>query len=142
MRRLLVCVLLMLAGCRLPPDRSDLKLLDEKLPVPEYADLYLRARSQATLALEAFYTDSWKELDDAAKAIEQTARLLPKSKEIPTSRVASVGPDSGKLEADAKTLGDAARAKNVDAANAAMQRIQYAVRALRPRITQGPDEEE
>ena len=44
MRRTLLLFVFLVVGCRLPADREDLKLLDEKLPVPEYGDLYFRAR--------------------------------------------------------------------------------------------------
>ena len=142
MCRVLLPLVLLVVGCRLPPDREDLKLLDERRPLPEFADLYLRARSQATLALEAFYTDSWKELDDAARAIEQTARFLPKSKDIPANQATTVSRDADKLLAEAKALGDAARAKNVQAANETMQRIQMDIRALRPRVTDDVKNEE
>ena len=37
------------------------------------------------------------------------------------------------LQADAAKLGDAARARNVRAANEALQRIQFNIRALRPK---------
>ena len=43
-----------------------------------------RARLQAQVALEAFYVDNWSDLEDVAKGLEQTARFLPKTKDIPT----------------------------------------------------------
>lgn len=117
-----------LSGCRMAGDREDLKLFDEKKPILNYPELYLRARSQASLALEAFYVDSWTDLDDAAKALEQTARFLPKANDSPG--------DPGlceKLQADAVRLGEAARAKDVRVANEVLQRIQFDIRTLRPK---------
>src|SRR4051812_17875948 len=113
----LVGLVLVLLGCRLPPDREDLKLLDISVPIPAYPELYLRTRSQATLALEAFYRDAWDELDQAARALEQTARFLPKSAEIPTALADELGRESGRLQADAVLLGEAARTQSVRAAN-------------------------
>lgn len=127
-------VALCLLGCRLPPDRDDLKLLDDRQPLPDYAELYLRSRSQASLALEAFYADDWNELEASAKALEQTARFLPKSRDVPAPLAGGLTKDSGQLQADAVLLGEAARAKNVRAANEVLQRIQFNVRALRPRL--------
>jgi hypothetical protein len=125
---------LALVSCRLPADREDLKLLPGDRPVPEYADIYLRARSQATIALEAFYGDQWKELADAARALEQSATFLPMSSAIPADRAPLVKKTADKLLAESKALGEAASAKNVTAANATMQRIQLDIRTLRPRI--------
>src|SRR5687767_12278721 len=124
-------VVLLLLGCRLPPDRDDLKPLDENLPVPNYPELYLRARSQATMALEAFYADAWVDLDASAKALEQTARFLPKSREIPPALNDALAKDAQELNQDAARLGEAARARDVRSASDLLQRIQFSIRALR-----------
>ncbi len=137
MRRWLIgSALFALAGCRVPPDREDLKLFDEKRAPIGYADLYLRARSQASLALEAFYTDNWPDLDDAAKALEQTSRFLPKAADTPADARAAE-----QLRADAARLGEAARAKDVRVANEVLQRIQFNIRTLRPAMKEGPAKE-
>jgi hypothetical protein len=117
----------LLSGCRMPPDREDLKPFDEKRPPLAYEELYLRARSQANLALEAFYTDAWTDLDDAAKGLEQTARFLPKAVDTPSDAAIAE-----KLRADAASLGEAARGKDVRVANEVLQRIQFNIRTLRP----------
>lgn len=121
-------VVVLVVGCRVPPDRDDLKLFDEKRPIVNYPELYLRARSQSNLALEAFYTDSWLDLDEAAKALEQTARFLPKAPDSPADIRTSE-----QLQADATRLGEAARAKDIRVANEVLQRIQYNIRTLRPK---------
>jgi hypothetical protein len=123
---------LALVSCRLPADREDLKLLPADRPVPAYAEIYIRSRSQATIALEAFYADQWKELADAARALEQSAAFLPMSSAIPADRAPLVKQTAEKLLAESKALGEAAQAKNVTAANEAMQRIQLDIRTLRP----------
>ncbi|MEI7686990.1 MAG: hypothetical protein WCL32_18375 [Planctomycetota bacterium] len=124
----LALVVVIAVGCRVPPDREDLKLFDEKKTRFAYADLYLRARSQANLALEAFYADSWPDLDEAAKGLEQTARFLPKATDTPTD-----ARPAEQLQADALRLGEAARAKDVRVANEVLQRIQFNIRTLRPK---------
>jgi acyl-CoA reductase-like NAD-dependent aldehyde dehydrogenase len=131
---LVLLALGLVVSCRLPADREDLKLLPADRPVPEYAEIYLRSRSQATIALEAFYADQWKELGDAARALEQSATFLPMSSAIPADRAPIVKKTAEKLLAESKALGEAATAKNVTAANEAMQRIQLDIRTLRPRI--------
>ena len=137
MRRWFIGLTLLAAvGCRVPPDREDLKLFDEKRAPLGYADLYLRARSQSNLALEAFYTDNWLDLDEAAKGLEQTARFLPKALDTPADiRIAE------QLRADAARLGEAARAKDVRVANEVLQRIQFNIRTLRPAMKETPAKE-
>jgi hypothetical protein len=141
LRRCLITIaLLALAGCRLPADREDLKLLPDDQPIPDYTQIYLRARSQATIALEAFYADSWQELADSARALEQSATLLPMASAIPTDRAPIVKKTADKLLVESRALGAAAAAKNVNAANETMQRIQYDIRMLRPRINEPGDD--
>lgn len=127
MRRSLLLGVLLLVGCRLPPDIDALKPLDDKkAPPPTYGELYERARNQSNAALERFYADDWADLIDLAKGLEQTAKWMPTVK-----GVAADGAEA--LQADAAKLGDAARARNVRAANEALQRIQFNIRALRPK---------
>ena len=57
---------------------------------------------------------------------------------IPADRAPLVKKTAEKLLAESKALGEAASAKNVDAANQAMQRIQLDIRTLRPRINGDP----
>jgi hypothetical protein len=130
----LVLFALALVSCRMPADREDLKLLPADRPVPDYSEIYLRTRSQATIALEAFYADQWKELGDAARALEQSATFLPMSGAIPADRAPVVKATAEKLLAESKRLGEAATKKDVTAANETMQRIQLDIRTLRPRI--------
>jgi hypothetical protein len=129
MRRWFGASLIILCGCQLTVDREHLKPFDEKQPPRNYAELYLRSRSQANLALEAFYVDDWGELDTAAKGLEQTARFLPLA-DMPADAALAE-----KLRADAARLSEAARAKDVRVANEILQRIQFNIRTLRPAKT-------
>ena len=77
---LLACVV----GCQATDDRASLRPLpDNAIAGVTYAELLTRARSQSRLATEAFYVDNWMEVEDAGTALQQTARLLPKAKDIP-----------------------------------------------------------
>lgn len=121
---------LAIAGCRLPEHEAVIK------PLPEgqsftYQDLLVRARAQAMAAVEAFYIDAWPDLSDAAAALEQTSRFLPKTTEIPDSLKDKLGLQTEQLRQDAMKLGDAARAKDARAANDALQRINLRIRELR-----------
>src|SRR5262249_20241300 len=132
--RLLGLALLLLAGCRLTPERQSLQLLPEGgLPLP-YTELVKRARDQASAANEAFYVDRWLDLEDAAKALEQTARFLPKATEIPAKQKDKLEVEAGDLGKDAGKLRDAAKTKDVKQANESLQRIHLQIRKLRPEL--------
>lgn len=131
-RRLPIFLLLAILGCRIPNDREDLKLLDENKIRLNYPDLYLRARSQSNLALEAFYADHWGDLEQAAKSLEQTAGLLPKSAGAPSEPQITE-----QLRADAVKLAEASKAKDVRVSNETLQRIQFNIRSLRPMVKDG-----
>src|SRR3712207_2299589 len=118
MPRILCASLLLLAllplACRLPPDREPLRTLPEDGLGVTYGELMGRARAQLNLALDAFYIDNWKELEDVAKGLEQTARFLPKAGDPPVSMKDDVLTRSKSLRNGAIRLGEAARTKNVN----------------------------
>ena len=123
--------LILLAGCASPDATRGAKLLDETDPKFTYRQLYVRARAQSNIALEAYYSDSWLELEDTAKAIEQAARFMAQSEEIPDHIKDRLPKDAEALRRDALELAECARAKNAKSANDVMQRIQVTIRALR-----------
>ena len=131
MSLLLATAVVLIAGCRIPPEREAVLR-----PLPEgqafrYPELLGRARTQATAALEAFYIDAWPDLQDAAAGLEQTARFLPKTAEVPSSFKGGIAGEAEHLRQDAVKLGDAARAKDAAAVNTVLQRINTRIRALR-----------
>jgi hypothetical protein len=121
---------LLFAGCRLPDRELTLRPLPEGQPFT-YLELMSRARNQATTALEAFYVDGWTDVSDAAAALEQTARLLPRSMEVPATVKDRLPTDAEQLRQEAVKLGEAARAKNVKTVNEALQRVNLRIRELR-----------
>jgi hypothetical protein len=120
-----------IAGCKLT-EREGANPLPENAPPLPFAEMVTRARGQAGAALDAFYIDSWMELEQAAQRLEQSARLLPKSTHIPDTFKDKVGPESELLRKDALQLSEAARTQNVKLANESMQRINQRIRQLRP----------
>ncbi len=130
---LLVSVpLLLLAACQAPPERLPVKPLPEEgVPVP-YADVVARARVQASAAVEAFYIDKWDELEDAARALEQSGRFLAKATDVPAKRKDNLADQSAELVKTASRLREAAKGKDVQQANELLQRINLKVRELRP----------
>lgn len=106
-------------------------LKEDAGPVP-YPDLLRRARQQAQAANEAFYVNRWGDLEEAARGLEQTARFLPKSLEVPEKRKAQLASASAELGQEAAALREAARAQQVDKANDALQKLHLRIRELRP----------
>ncbi|MSQ94125.1 MAG: hypothetical protein EXR98_06160 [Gemmataceae bacterium] len=119
-----------LAGCRVI-EREGANPLPENTAPLAYSDMVNRARGQASSALDAFYVDAWLDLEQAAQRLEQTARLLPKTTQIPEAFKSKVETESDLLRKDATKLLEAAHAKNAPQANEAMQRINQRVRELR-----------
>lgn len=118
------------AGCCVP-EREALRPLPEGR-VFTYDELYVRLRAQAGAALEAFYADSWPELEEYARGLKQTAARMPKTSAIPTALQSRLDAQADGLQKDADALATAARQRRVRPANEAMQRIQLAIRQLRP----------
>jgi hypothetical protein len=102
---------LILAGCRIV-EREGMAPLPENAPPLSYAEMIVRVRGQAGAAQDAFYIDSWLDLEQAAQRLEQTARLLPKATEIPAGLKPKLEPEANQLRQDAVKLAEAARSKN------------------------------
>ena len=121
-----------LVGCQLPPERVPLKPLPEDGPPQAYADLLTRARAQAMAANEAFYTNNWPDLEDAAKALERTSRVLGNATEVPAKLKDTLPNEAGTLGKEALQLREAAKAQDVRQTTETLQRIHLKVRELRP----------
>src|SRR5947209_2340049 len=118
---LLVAVLALLPlACRLPPEREPLRPLPEDGAGFTYGELLDRAHVQFSVGIDAFYIDSWKDLEDAAKGIEQTARFLPKSAAPPAGIKEDVIARSKELRGEAVRLAEAARSKDAARCNEAL----------------------
>lgn len=130
MRTLLILCLVSVVGCKAVERAAVAPLPDDAAPMP-FADLVTRARLQAMNANEAFYIDNWAGLEEAARGIEQTARFLKKSQNVPAARVADLDSRGDTLAREAVQLREAAARRDVDQANAILQRIHFQVRELR-----------
>ena len=124
--------LFVLVGCQLPPERVPLKPLPEDGPPQPYGDLVTRARAQATAANEAFYVNNWPDLEDAARGLELTARVLDKATDVPAKHKEILPGEAGDLGKEAAKLREAAKGKDVRQATETLQRIHLKVRELRP----------
>jgi hypothetical protein len=110
MRRLLSTglFLVLLAGCQSLQDQDALRPLPETGPKPNYIELLLRARRQSDVILDRSFRNLWIEVEEAARALEQTAKLMPTSEEAPAKKPETVKLWTA-LGANAKKLGTAAR---------------------------------
>jgi hypothetical protein len=124
-------LLFFLAGCVVPPEREPLRLLPDDRAPPPYAELLTRARAQATIATEAYYTDRWMDLEDAARGLEQTAHFLAKVSDVPPTQKVALPKVSEELAKEAVLLRDAAREKDVKKVQDRLEHIQPLVRELR-----------
>ena len=122
--------LITIAGCQLPPEQVALKPLPEDgTPVP-YVDLTNRTRAQVDAAREAFYEDRWSSLEDSGRILQQTSRLLIKTTDIPARHKDTLAVEAGDLNKEATKLRDAAKSKDVKAANESLQQLHLLVRQL------------
>jgi hypothetical protein len=132
MKRLLLLGCVVCAGsCQAPPERAPLQRLPENGPPLPYAELLTRARAQATLATEAFYVNHWTDMEEAARGLEQTARFLAKSEDVPGNRREHLPSASSDLAKEANKLRDAAVAKSEKDSAEVLQRLHRMVRELR-----------
>ncbi|GIW80885.1 MAG: hypothetical protein KatS3mg105_2692 [Gemmatales bacterium] len=130
-RRLCCALALLISGCMLPPERAPVRPLAEDSPPLPYAELLTRARLQAASATESFYVDRWGDLEETARGLEQTARFLNKAVEVPESQKKSLPEKAKALQIEAAKLREAAKEKNVEAANTSLQKINLCIRTLR-----------
>ena len=134
MLRASCCFLMLVAllvGCRVV-EREGMLPLPENGAALTYNEMLGRARNQSGAALDAFYIDSWADLDQAATRLEESAKLLPKTTQIPDAFKTKLPGEADSLRQDAAKLQEAARAKNAAQSNEAMQRINQRIRQLRP----------
>jgi hypothetical protein len=131
-----VCSALLLVslslGCQLSSERLPIQPLPENGQALNYAEVHLRLRLQATGATEAFYVNKWNDLQDAARALDQSARLLVKATEVPERHKAKLVAHSDELVRELAQLLQAAKAQDVERSNASLQRLHLKVRELRP----------
>jgi hypothetical protein len=120
-----------LCGCQLPGDRASLRPLPEEVqPVP-YAELLTRARTEASIATEAFYVNRWNDLEEAAHRLEVTARYIPKAEDVPPANKDSLSVVSGDLGKEAVNLREAAKAQDVKKTNEILRLVNLKIRELR-----------
>jgi hypothetical protein len=133
MKRILLAgpFLLFLGSCQAPGERSALPPLPDKVTPQPYAQLLQRARTQVSKANDAFYVDSWTDLEEAARGLEQTAQYLMKAEDVPAKHRDTLTHLSGDLGKLAQALRDAAVAKDIKKTNDIMAKLHSKVRDMR-----------
>jgi hypothetical protein len=130
---------ILLPACTVVPEREALRLLPEdRGPLP-YNELAVRARLQATGAMEAYYVDRWSDVEDAARGLEQTARFLAKAQDVPAKQKETLPKLSENLAKEAVLLRDSAKEKDAKKVHESLTRVQSLVRELTP--PPSPDKE-
>ncbi len=125
--------LMPVVGCQVAPEmRRAIPPLPSEGGSLSYRDVVQRARMQATMATEAFYVDQWGEVESAAQGLEETARYLTRTKEIPPSQQAVLALRSENLAKEAQALRLAVQSRDERRTTEVMQRINLLVRELRP----------
>ena len=134
-------LVMVIAGCTPAPERVPPKLLPDNSPPLSYADLFTRARQQATAATDAFYVNGWSELEEDARGLEQTAGFLTKAIDVPARHkdtlavmAKDLGTEAANLREAAKaaaTLREGAKAQEVEKITNCLQKIQLKVREMR-----------
>jgi hypothetical protein len=123
---------LFVLGCQSVSDKTaSIQPLPDNAPPPPYQDLLSRARNQSSLATESFFINNWAELEDAAKGLEQTSRLMSKSTEIPENKKELITAVSSDLNREAIKLKEACKTKNEAEVNSQLQKITLKIRELR-----------
>ncbi|MFO0876351.1 MAG: hypothetical protein U0840_03175 [Gemmataceae bacterium] len=135
MKRVWFCglTLLTLAACQGGPDQRPAPLapLPEKVQPLPYGRLLERARSQARAANEAFYVDNWNDLEESARGLEQIAQYLVVAEDKPPKHRDTMVTMSADLGKYARSLREAAAAKDVKKTTELLTRIQMVVREMR-----------
>jgi hypothetical protein len=122
---------LAIAGCCTTDERDVLRPLPVELYPQGYGELLRRAHRQITLATEGYYTDDWLIVEDAARALEQTSRYLPKATDTPELERKNLEARSAELIQEAQRLREAARTKDAQKVNTSLQSLHRKIRSIR-----------
>lgn len=136
MKRTLICAALLLAlsACQGGPDARPAMpppRLPDKVQQMPYGQLLERSRTLAKSANEAFYIDSWENLEESAAGLEQVALYLVAADDVPRKHADTIKTTSADLGKAAKELRTAAAAKDVNKTTEAMTKVQRVVREMR-----------
>lgn len=124
-------VMLVVAGCQ-TPETTIQPLPPDAQPLP-YAEMHSRAKAQVAAAQEFFYRDSWREVEQAAVALQQTADLIARIKpeDLPVRHREQTPRLARQLREAAMALEESARARDVIKTTQIFQTLNLTIREMR-----------
>jgi hypothetical protein len=127
----LVAALLTL-GCQTPESVVQ-PLPPDAHPLP-YSEMHARAKAQVAAAQEFFYRDSWRDVEQAAVALQQTADLMTRIKpeDLPVRQREQAARLTRQLREAAMALEESARARDIIKTTQIFQTLNLTVREMRP----------
>jgi hypothetical protein len=129
----LLGLVLILVGCQVPAERLPLMPLAEDGQPQKYADVITRASAQAAAANEALYVKkNWNDLEESAKALEETVKLLRGASNPPAKIKDRIDVDADDLAKEATRLKEAAQTKNEEQAIQSISKIQEKIHKMQP----------
>ncbi|MCS6977391.1 MAG: hypothetical protein NZM31_10345 [Gemmatales bacterium] len=119
-------------GCQ-TPESAVQPLPPDAQPLP-YSEMHARAKAQVAAAQEFFYRDTWREVEQAAVALQQTADLIGRIKpeDLPMRLREQTPRLARQLRDAAMALEESARAKDVIKTTQIFQTLNLTVREMRP----------
>lgn len=117
-------------GCQTVQEQRALERMPEQVEPRPYIILLDRARTQVKLATEAFYSDAWMDVEDAAKALQQTAAYMGSASKVPAKIESTLPQKAEELGEAATELFNAARKKDTRAITTILHRIHETLHAL------------
>ena len=130
MSRILPILLIFAVACTSGPEAVQIPPLpvgDERIV---FLDAVKRIRAHSETATEAFYRDEWDCVAASARRIEQTAKFLPTSTDIPANLGGKVLGETTQLTEEAKRLEAAALRSDAMGVGESLSRIRFRIRTL------------
>jgi hypothetical protein len=127
----LLIVLVAAASCQTP--ESAVQPLPPNAQPLSYQELLNRTKAQVAAAQEFFYRDSWREVEQAALSLQQSAELLGKVKpeDLPLRQRDQSAKLAKQIQEAAVALGESARAHDVLKTTQAFQSLNLTIREMR-----------
>jgi hypothetical protein len=133
LRRLLaLAVLCFLPGCQ-SAEKAALTPIPPDAPPPTFAELMVRGKNQINAAHEFYYSDRWKDLEQAAVAIKETGTYLTKLPQVnmTDAQKTKIAQLAKEFNEGADQLKTAAAAQDPNKTGAIFGRINEVFRQLR-----------
>ncbi len=124
--------LCVLAGCQ-SAEKAALQPISPDAPPLTFGELMMRGKTQITAAHEFYYSDRWKDLEQAATAIKETGTYISKQTQPnwDEKQKARLTQLTKEFNEAADSLKSAGAAQDAAKTSTAFQRLQEAYRLMR-----------